>query len=217
VARRMGKAHMKGEMVSQTQRLVSCYELDGTRYKIDGHSRTEAWKRAQLEKPETVACVIYHCETLNDVHNLYKALVSKLTAETKAESGYSARKRVGYEPTSPFGQTSFGAAYAVLGYKDEEEGLTAFLEAFKIIDSWNIQVKKSRELSVGIKAAMLKTLTDDEANARSFWAKYLQADMKVTPIWSLLTQVAQPGAGAVWSNKMYNAALTSFCSYRAAL
>lgn len=213
VNRRMGKAHMKGVLTSNAQRQVAACELDGNLFKIDGHSRSEAWTRGQLQKPATVACVIYHCETIADVHQLYKAMVSKLTAETKAESGYSARKRIGYEPTSPFCQGSWGSALNILGYKDDESGMMKYLEQFKVIDSWAIPYTRTRQLGGGIKAAMLKTLSMDEAKARKFWIKYMQDGIDNPSVRLLLTHMMQEGAGGAWDNSVYQTAIDCFTTF----
>ncbi|MCS5737098.1 hypothetical protein, partial [Herbiconiux daphne] len=165
VNRRMTKAHMKGDITSNAQRVVAIVELTETvggehkvsRFKIDGHSRTAAWKRGQLQKPSTLFAVVYHCTDMAQVHKLYKAYCSKLTSETAAEEGFHARKRVDWNPTSRLCNSSWTSAFKMLGGKEYIDSLEKYLPQLEIIDSWGIEVLKSRLFGVGTRAAMLST------------------------------------------------------------
>ncbi|MFW3388267.1 UNVERIFIED_CONTAM: hypothetical protein RF648_19950, partial [Kocuria sp. CPCC 205274] len=172
---------------------------------IDGHSRTAAWKRGQLQKPSTLFAVVYHCTDMAQVHKLYKAYCSKLTSETAAEEGFHARKRVDWNPTSRLCNSSWTSAFKMLGGKEYIDSLEKYLPQLEIIDSWGIEVLKSRLFGVGTRAAMLSTMTRQgkEKAAIAFWREYANESRKYPEVEQLIDEVLEStDAGNRWNAAM---------------
>lgn len=182
VKKRMKKEHMSGSIISAEQTVVRAVKLGDELIKIDGHSRAEAWRRGQLEKPEQLTVMIFEIDSKDEMEPLYKCFNSKIAAETPAEQAYHASKVVDFKPTSKFAKSSWKAAYEVLGYRDQVQAMKFFAEELKLIDSWGIQLARSAEYSTGVKAAILKTLKDAPEEAAVFWDLYNDPSSNVAEI-----------------------------------
>lgn len=185
VEKRMNKPHLKGGITAATQTLVKAVRKDGELIKIDGHSRARAWERGRLAKPELLYVVIFEVTEDRDIDRIYDAETSKLTAATGAEIGYAARKRLGFEPLSKFGQSSFQTAFNLLRDAGEstEETMIRFKEELFELDKMALPFTSKEEkkrLSQTVKAMMLRSLQDDRDVAVMFWRDYVR-DTPVNP------------------------------------
>lgn len=184
VSKRMKKDHLKGSLISGEQKVVRAALLDGVSVKIDGHSRAEAWRRGQLEKPETLKLMTYEVENLQQMAELYRSFNSAAAAETAAEKMYHLNKLKGFEPKSRFMRQSWKTVYAWLSPKyQKDEGLAVehYMKELEVLDSWDIKSysrsdKKGTLFCVGVRAAMLHSLTVNKELAKVFWFAYLDEE-----------------------------------------
>lgn len=179
---RLRQGHLRGDITSQKQ-LIGAVALmpDGRRIRIDGNSRSAAWAKGTKEKPELVAVIVHRITGgMEEVDNLYDDYTSKGSSSTPSEQLYTAKIRVNFEPISDFwSKGSYKSIFPLLGYKNIEEGMMEFIPQLRISDSMDHRTPEEYSgyyKSVPVKAAILKSLKDDEANAVMFWSLFFSGD-----------------------------------------
>lgn len=222
VKKRMNKGHLKGDIITAGQLVVSCAIVKGQpdiRVKIDGHSRAEAWIRGQLEMPDEITLMIYEVEDLAELAMLYRSFNNRNASETPSEYMYHINKLADFKPTSGLMGTSWKHVYNILGYKDREgEAIFHFNDALHAMDAWGCPKPKRSDskYSAAIRAAMLKTLQEHPAKAEAFWAKYRDDDdSSCAEVNRVRESIRDNGAaGAIAVGMVFATALGAFETYR---
>lgn len=179
---KMKQAHLNGEISSPHMMLVSCFEYQGLRCKIDGHSRAEAWRREQLQRPEQLKLTIYYVDSLGEAAALYQSMNSKTGAETARERADHFNKLAEFEPKSKLLSAGMVSVYKCLMHSAANEGevIAEYKQELLEVDSWMISVPSrgtAKSLAnVGIKAAILKTVKKNPVLAKDFWLKYFNPE-----------------------------------------
>ncbi|MBD9511522.1 hypothetical protein IB265_32725 [Ensifer sp. ENS10] len=93
---------------------VNVAVLDGTKFKLDGHTRSLAWDRGLLKAPSNVKADVYHCETMDDLLELYTHFDNKSAVETTPDKLSGALRQAGITVTSEaLAKYSFATALQV--------------------------------------------------------------------------------------------------------
>ncbi|QNH71651.1 hypothetical protein V1VFAS_121 [Rhizobium phage V1VFA-S] len=133
---------------SPVHKRVNIAVFEGVRYKLDGHTRSMAWDRGLLKAPKEVKADIYHCETRDDLLEIYSHFDNKAAVETTPDKLSGALRQAGVAVVSEaLAKYSFATALQVasraLGgectdlYKNAEEFKTeiAMLDAISPVSS----------------------------------------------------------------------------------
>jgi hypothetical protein len=71
--------------IAESHRWVVAAELDGTLYKVDGHTRGYLWNLGQLRKPVSVYATVYRCSTRAELIDLYGTFDSQAAVEKQQD------------------------------------------------------------------------------------------------------------------------------------
>lgn len=213
--RRQKKEHLNGELASAAMRVVAAIQgSNGSRRKIDGHSRVHNWSNGRLRAPETVLVVIYHTDNEEEVYKIYKSYTASETAATPFENAYTARIIANFEPQSKMMKKGMNSAFKRLGYKDVKAGTVDCLEQLRLMDSWGIN-EGGVKYSNGAVAAMIKTLRNDPEIAPIFWEMY-NSGTGSQSILDLMEYLQDNGdrLGSGFAGELYNEILNRFRDFK---
>ena len=142
----------------------------GVMYKLDGHSRTEAWMQGKMERPEYVFVTIINKPDIAAICDSYTLFDNQDAVETTDDKIFGAGREASVEFQSAFMRNrKFGTALMYSegftqrkGY-DEYGSFKKYMEALQYIDSLNIN---QRLFTTGITTAAILSLSAPRSNAR---------------------------------------------------
>lgn len=162
--------------LSPTHLVVSAVVMpDGLTYKVDGHTRTEAWKLDKAEKPSEVMVIKYHVKNGAEARAIYDMIDNRAPVKTGSDTIFSVMRDAGFDPSSAFIlecgynmalNVAFGTANK--GYSKVQQVHDA-LPYLRMLDTINPNKNRFR---VAIFAAALMTLRLDGTKALVFWDAY---------------------------------------------
>jgi hypothetical protein len=175
------KKHLSHLHPSHT--VVSIARLpNGDEYKLDGHTRCYLWDSEELEKPETVLCLVYELDTIEQVKDFYRAFDSSNASETSNDKVYSAlRDAFGYQPQSELFKNK-GARTAIelvvnKGASINDDSLYELatnhpnaVQAMKIIDANDTFTKG--KFNASFLGTMILSVMRDGEQALAFWRMF---------------------------------------------
>ena len=172
----------------ETQSRVAAAELpDGTRYKLDGHTRSEIWESGDLDAPKILYCDLYLVTSIKQVASLYQCFDNQHAAETATDRLASAFNFHDVNHTSRVFKaggttTALKTLYSLkqtgLIKIDVADAVLVFKKSLNIIDKANFSHFK---FPAPVIAAMILTIHKDGGNAINFWKDYDQDLGKKTP------------------------------------
>lgn len=80
---------------------------DGSRFKLDGHTRAHLWESGQVVPPPEIMVDVYACDDLAAVEELYGHFDNKLAVDTAGDLLAGAARRASLEFKSPFMRSHF--------------------------------------------------------------------------------------------------------------
>lgn len=86
--------------VLESLRWVVAAELEGERFKVDGHTRALLWERGQLRRPPFVIAQVFRCSSREELNALYATFDTQLAAETIYDRVSGAYREWGLNLTS---------------------------------------------------------------------------------------------------------------------
>lgn len=226
---------------SPMHRFVTMAELpDGSRFKVDGHTRSYLWDRNEIARPQTVLVDIIDCPDIETVELLYEHFDNQGAAETAAEQLSGAVRREGLEfQSAMMRRYRFGSglkrAYllshpvrpntswrelpftfdAVSAFADE----LIWLDSLSPLPTW---------FPRGIITAFLITMRRAGEDGIAFWRAYAgdqgeKSKGRMDAVQALYEEVLganRPAKGTMaslsqpWQDALYAKALTAFEGYR---
>lgn len=217
--KRMDKKHLKGKLLCDDQAIVKATCLNGVLCKIDGHSRAEAWRRDQLEKPDKVIVMVYEVSSEEEIHFLYKSFNNKAAAESPAEEMYHLKRLNDFDPKSGLVQSSWKTAFNMVKTKGEDldSVFQRMVPILRRVDSWGIKQKTSIEFGTGIRAAILSTMSSDMQNASLFWELYRRSGETGNRHVDKLKQAVEERRGdssIAWVGQSFEKAVNAFENWK---
>ena len=176
-AKKALKAHLKD--YSETHARVAAAELpDGTRYKLDGHTRDYLWCREQLKAPKMLYCDLYIVDSLDQVTMLYQCFDNQFASETAGDRlasafnlhnvSHTARMFKSGGTTTAL-KTLFSQRRTQLIKVDGADPVKVFKKSLNIIDKANF---RHFNFPAPVMAAMIMTVHKDGDLALTFWKNY---------------------------------------------
>lgn len=193
------KGHLNNDYTHPAQLVVSAvryHKKDGTAAicKIDGHSRTYSWNKGYLPKPSHLKVNIFTVANEEERYALYQTFDSKGAGMTPSEEDFTGKKEANFAPTSDLCLKSWKTPLSIFTGKDGLSMDELYREAsveMNAIDSLGISVKgRAYRYPVGIKLAMLMTMSKNEKLAKEFWGEYDSQESS-----SIARKVGEAGAG----------------------
>jgi hypothetical protein len=173
---------------SETHAKVAAAELpDGTRYKLDGHTRSYLWATGDLVAPKILYCDLYQVSSMKNVINLYNCFDNQFAAETATDRLASAFNLHGVDHRSRIFKaggttTALKTIYALrthgLSKINIADPVKIFKKAINIIDSANFA---HFQFPATVLAATIMSVHRDGADALNFWKDYDIDAGKKTP------------------------------------
>lgn len=74
--------------------------LDGTYYKVDGHTRSDLWAQGQLPRPAVLHVTIYPVSSRAELDALYEVFDASTAAKTRYDQVYGGFRACGFQPQS---------------------------------------------------------------------------------------------------------------------
>jgi len=185
-AKKALRLHLKE--YSETHASVAAAELpDGTRYILDGHTRSFLWQSGDLIAPKMLYCDLYIVQSIKQVISLYDCFDNSSAAETATDRLSGALKLNGVNLKSKLvkagGMTN--ALKTVYSLKkrglrgiDVCEPVKLFKKALNVIDKGMFM---HTNFPSPVLAAMLLTAHRDGAKVLPFWKDYNEDQGKKTP------------------------------------
>lgn len=180
---------------------------DGSRYKLDGHTRTAAWRMGMVEAPSKLLVDVYECADYGAVLQLYDRFDNSLVAETGTDRVTGAYNQAGIAPKSSMlksGEIStairelFHYIHRTSPKKETKndvinEGILLFAPEIKLLDE--INPPRSR-FPGGIVMGALITLAGESDVSVEFWTEYAadngkKSDGRMDAVQALSEKVAQ--------------------------
>lgn len=177
-ARKALRGHLSS--YSDAQACVSGAVFDGELYKLDGHTRAYLWSREELQQPKSVIVTTFHCNTLDQLLDLYGTFDNSAAAENSKDIFTGACRLHNFFPQSTLvkrgnlrrifniisGSRDIINQYDYVGY---------LLEAMRFADKLNIS---SMKFPTGAYAAILLTYLSaksdqDRLTVEYFWQSIL--------------------------------------------
>jgi hypothetical protein len=144
---------------SPAQASVSVVEFNGVRYKADGHTRSLAWSRNLLIRPDILHVTVYKCASMEELLALYDTFDNKDATETTPDKVSGALRLVGFTPRSSLlQQYRFASALrmASRGFSGETtdicQNVATFEPELRKIDSFDFH---ANALKVGVLAGLI--------------------------------------------------------------
>ena len=183
-ARKALRRHLATPHPSQS--VVSAVRLNGTTYKVDGHTRAYLWEKGDLDRPPTLSVQMWECDSEKELNSLYRTFDNRFASETTKDEAYSALKRHGIEFHSFMMRERRYLTALRIGYRwvrgkseqthlvppqvNEIEDATGFFkDELLVLDSLTPLPDR---FPVGIQAAALVTLAAYGDEAFRFWHAY---------------------------------------------
>jgi hypothetical protein len=156
---------------------------DGRRFKLNGHTRSYLWETGAVPAPKILHVDVYHCDTINDVVELYSHFDSRFAVDTSSDQVVGAARLAGLDFKSPLLRSArygsavkhlYTQAYQVWGQSHSDlnfvcEAINAYAEELRLLDTIN---PTSAQFKAGIIMAALATLKHDGAVALGFWERF---------------------------------------------
>lgn len=79
---------------------VVAARLDGTHYKVDGHTRSYLWERGKLPRPAILHVTIYPVSSRAELDALYEVFDASTAAKTRYDQVYGGYQECGFQPRS---------------------------------------------------------------------------------------------------------------------
>lgn len=176
---RLNKPHLRS--LKPTHVNVAVAELpDGTRYKVDGHTRDELWRRGSLKKPDFLFLTIYNVPDISTVKELYDAYDSRNAVKQAADVMQGATRefdipfRTKWLMEGKFsGFLNFAASRMKQAPATPFERVKFFRKELILLDE--IEPSQSKFV-IGIGAAALFFLRKHGKAAQSFLSDYNKGD-----------------------------------------
>ena len=172
----------------ETQSRIAAAELpDGTRYKLDGHTRSAIWESGDLQAPKILYCDLYIVQNMEQIQSLYNCFDNQHAAENATDRLASALNLHGVSNNSRVFRaggttTALKTLYCLntrgLVRIDVADAVLVFKKSLNIIDKANFSHFK---FPAPVIAAMILTIHNDGANAINFWKDYSEDLGKKTP------------------------------------
>jgi len=156
---------------------------DGSRYKVDGHTRTAVWAHGLADAPSTLMVDVYACSDISAAQQLYDRFDNTTAAESGTDRVTGAYRQAGISPQSPIlksGEISTAIRqlyhYVTRTSQKKEtkntainEGVLMFAREIELLD----KVQPTRSLfPTGIIMGALITLRAEPDTAVEFWSQY---------------------------------------------
>lgn len=156
---------------------------DGSRYKVDGHTRTAVWANGLAGSPATLIVDVYACADISSAQQLYDRFDNTTAAESGTDRVTGAYRQAGISPQTPIlksGEISTAVRqlyhYVTRTAPKKEtknaainEGVLMFAREIELLD----EVQPTRALfPSGIIMGALITLRAEPENAAEFWSQY---------------------------------------------
>jgi hypothetical protein len=180
---------------------------DGSRYKLDGHTRTAVWRLGKVEAPPTLSVDVYECADYGAVLQLYDRFDNSLVAETGTDRVTGAYNQAGISPKSSMlksGEIStairelFHYIHRTSPKKETKndvinDGILLFADEIKLLDEIN---PTRARFPGGIVMGALLTLAGEPDTAVEFWTEYAidngkKSDGRMDPVQALGENVAR--------------------------
>lgn len=148
---------------------------DGKTWKIDGHTRTEAWQTEGFPAPEDVLVVIYSVKDRAEAREIYDLIDGRDSVKNGSDGIYSALREAGFSPISPLiASCEYNSPLnAVYGnahkHFPKHEQVKRALPALRLFDSIFPEKEKFR---MPCFTAALMSIELDGAAALPFWDAY---------------------------------------------
>lgn len=156
---------------------------DGSRLKVDGHTRTACWKMGLVEPPKTLLVDVWECADIDAAQQLYDRFDNTFAAETGTDRVTGAYLQAGISPKSPMlkdGEISTAARelhhYLFRTSPSKEtknavinESIIRFAKEIELLDT--VTPTRSR-FPGGVVMGALITLANEPATALDFWTDY---------------------------------------------
>jgi hypothetical protein len=170
--RHIKRLRSKLKSLQESRTLCNTYaaELpDGTRIKVDGHTRTGMWRRHLLVPPRIISVTVYRVANMDEVVSLYHEFNDPSTGKDTRDKIYSIFKSFDWLPTTDsLKQGGLATALGMLG-TTTEQAVSEWLDEIKELDSINI----SRNLlTPGYISAALLSIRYYGVAGVEFWQKY---------------------------------------------
>lgn len=172
----------------ETQSRVAAAELpDGTRYKLDGHTRSDLWDSELLTPPKILFCDLYMVDSIEAVIMLYGCFDNSNAAETAFDKLASAFNLHDVNHTSSIFKiggttTALKAIYCFkrTGFRSTNisDVVKIFKKSLNIIDK---ALFTHFNFPAPVLAAMILSVQRDGQDALNFWKDYDQDLGKKTP------------------------------------
>jgi hypothetical protein len=88
-----------GAVANQLAHVVAA-RLDGTYYKVDGHTRSYLWEQGQLPRPTMLHVTIYPVASRAELDALYEVFDASTAAKTRYDQVYGGFRECGFQPRS---------------------------------------------------------------------------------------------------------------------
>lgn len=88
-----------GAVANQLAHVVAAC-LEGTYYKVDGHTRSYLWERGELPRPAALHVTVYPVSSRAELEALYEVFDASTAARTRHDQVYGAFRECGFQPRS---------------------------------------------------------------------------------------------------------------------
>ena len=88
-----------GAVANQLAHVVAA-RLDGTYYKVDGHTRSYLWEQGKLPRPAVLHVTIYPVASRAELDALYEVFDASTAAKTRYDQVYGGFRECGFQPRS---------------------------------------------------------------------------------------------------------------------
>jgi len=137
---------------SETQRHVSMARTkSGSEWKLDGHTRSYAWERGHLPKPESLFVSVYIVKNEDEAKDLYEQFDAMDAVETTTDRLTGAFREHGFVPRSGYFRQKAGLKSALCYAEHISEGLvpahTLRRPIYDTLGAWMPEIRILDELS----------------------------------------------------------------------
>jgi hypothetical protein len=153
---------------------------DGSRFKIDAHTRSFLWQSGELRAPPLLSVLVYRVRNVEDTIDLYDKIDNNKAAKGSRDEVYSTLAQDGVILVSPY-MRSCNIIRAIKDAYSITLGHPAMLSASvtNITRHWKDQLVtadgmnlNSKRFTASLFAAVLITLRKEPEKAKEFWELY---------------------------------------------
>lgn len=195
---------------------------DGKVWKIDGHTRTEAWQTEGFPAPENVIVVIYHVQNSSEAREIYDMIDGRDSVKNGSDGIYSALREAKFSPISPLiASCEYNSPLnAVYGnahkHFPKREQVKRAIPALRVFDSIFPEKDKFR---MPCFTAVLMTIELDGVAALPFWVAYQKGrfdDGSKSNAPQIVARIVEvkPEAGAGGMQKMAGEILSVYFAWK---